>query len=50
MLQIKLDDVEKIKSINEHTHDSEASKIEGIVAVSNIKQRKQYYNYNIFMG
>jgi len=34
-----VDDIEIIKSINEHTHDSEAAKIEGNVAVNSIKRR-----------
>ncbi|KAF0701729.1 FLYWCH-type domain-containing protein [Aphis craccivora] len=35
----RVDDIEIIKSINEHTHDSEAPKIEGNIAVNRIKRR-----------
>jgi len=34
-----IDDIEIIKSINEHNHDSEAPKIEGNIAVNRIKRR-----------
>jgi len=34
-----VDDIEIIKSINEHIHDSEAPKIEGNIAVNSIKRR-----------